>query len=270
MKPTPLLLMAGALLSAASPALAAETAADTAETRAYIRSHQPTISLLPKSGVLVTPGVMVSLDGSDFGFGSDEVRDITGETTLRYGLSRNTELVGKLQIARTEQRSDLLGLREARTSTTGTAEIGVRQLLSNYDDARPEIVASVTLGYAFSDLSGVEPYARAGLEAYQLLDPVLLSGEVGVSVGARTGATRFDLHGTATFAVNDRLSLSMGVSWVSGAADFGRPLETGVSLRGSVTLASPLGDSVLTPYVAIGATQAAPDAVLGVAWSRRW
>lgn len=261
-----ILFTAGALLALASPALAEEPA----DLEAYVRSHQDTISLLPKKGLSIAPAVTASFDGSDFGLGSTDTREFSGGALLRYGLSRNTEVTAQVQIGRIEAKSEFLGARVSETFDTGLAEIGVRQLLFNYDDARPEVVASATFGHPFGDLPGTEPYFRGGLEAYQLVDPVLLSGEVGVRVGVRTGVTHFDVQGTATFLVNDRLSLLTGVSWTDGGEDFGRPLETGVSVRGGVTLASPAGDSHLSAYVSVGATEAAPDAVLGIAWTRRW
>lgn len=263
---TAMLLSSGVFLAAGSPALAGEPE----DVSVYVRGNQVAISMLPTGGWSVTPGVAVSMDGSDFGLGSSEVREISGTTVVRYGLSSSTELVGQLQLGRTDSSFVLLGSRDSATFTTGTVEVGIRQLLTHYDDARPEVVVSATVGYPVGDLPDTEPHARVAIEAYQLIDPILISGEVGVSVGARTGVTHMDLRGSATFFVNDRLSLGAGVTWASAGLDFGRPLDTGVSVQGSVTLASPSGGSHLTASVSIGATQAAPDAVLGLTWSRSW
>lgn len=103
-----------------------------------------------------------------------------------------------------------------------------------------------------------------------MVDPIVLSADIGVIVGAESGDIQVDIETGFDFAVNDRISFGFGVSWSGANGNFGDPLDAGVSLTGRVSVMSPSGESSFTPYFALGASRAAPDAVLGLAWSRRW
>lgn len=252
------------------PACAQAETPDAAETSEYVEHNRQPISLLPAKGVMLGIGAAVAMDGNDFGIGSNDLRQVSASLSLRYGLTRLTEVFAQAPIGRTRIRASLLGSESSATYTTGQVEVGLRHLITHRSDITPEIVASASLGHPVGNVPGAEPYARAALTAYQVIDPVVLTGEVGTAVGLRTGDVHFDLEGKLDFAINDRISLGMGVAWASAGSDFGDPVNTGVAVTGSVTMSSPSGASSFTPYVSIGASSAAPDVVLGLSWTRRW
>lgn len=242
----------------------------TPDVEAYVKEHRATLSLSPKGELAAVVSLATTLDGSDFGFGSTDTREAAATVALRYGVDNRTEFFAQLPISHLRRRSRLLDTRTSTSRVLGVAGIGVRRLIAHQDEGLPELVGVLAIGRPFGKTPGAQPNVRMAIEMNQDLDPVRISGEVGVSVGTRTGNAHLDFGGDVTFAVHERLALSLGVSWASAGADFGNPLNTGVSMRGSATISSLSAASSVTPFFAVGATQAAPDAVVGVAWSRRW
>jgi hypothetical protein len=117
---------------------------------------------------------------------------------------------------------------------------------------------------------GGEPAVRLSVDAYRMLDPVLLSFGVGVGVGLHTRETQVDLRGGVDFAVSDRFSLGFDVSWVNNGGRLGDPLRDGLSLTISGSITSESGSTTVRPYVTVGATSGANNAVVGISLARRW
>lgn len=258
------------LALALTPTSAWADAPDGEAVDAHIKENRRSVALLPAKSFTLAVTAATAMDGVDFGLGSVDVRQVSAAVTLRYGLAPGTEIFGQAPIGRTRIETSLLGVSERNTYTTGVVEAGIRQLISHHTDISPEIVVSASFAAPVGNLPGAEPHARVAVAAYQVVDPVVLSGEVGVGVGTRTGEYHIDIEGKFDFAINDRVAIGFGANWSSAGTDFGDPLDTGVSVTGSVTLTSPSGANSLTPYVSIGASRAAPDVVLGFSWSRRW
>lgn len=254
----------------AVPATANPATSDDQSVKDYIKEHQQPISLLPADALMATPTIMVVMDGTDYGFGSNDVQQASATLALRYGLSRSTEFSVELPVGLTRIKSDLLGTQSSETFVTGTASASVRHLVQQRSDVMPEIVIAAGLGVPVGNLPGAEPFGRIAVEAYQVIDPVILSASIGVVAGSETGDVNVDLEAGFDFAVNDRVSFGLGVSWAGANGDFGDPLDAGVSFTGTITVSSPSGASALTPYFAIGASRAAPDVAIGLTWSRRW
>jgi hypothetical protein len=240
------------------------------EVEAYIKEQQQPISLLPDDALIITPTVLVVMDGTDFGFGSTDVQQASASLALRYGLSNRTEISAELPFGLTRMRSKLLDEETSETFTTGTASASIRHLIRQRSDVMPEVVIAAGFGMPVGNLPGAEAFGRVAIEAYHVIDPVVLSVSLGVVVGAETGDVNVDLDAGFDFAVNDRVSFALGAAWSGENGDFGDPLDAGVSFTGAITVSSPSGASALTPYFAIGATRAAPDVALGLTWSRRW
>lgn len=255
---------------AATPALADNGTDEDRAVAAYIREQQQPIALLPDGALMVTPALMVVMDGTDFGFGSTDVQQASASVALRYGVSDRTEIAAELPFGLTRIRSRLLDEETGETFTTGTASASIRHLVHQRSDVLPEIVIAAGFGVPVGNLPGAEAFGRVGIEAYHVIDPVVLSGALGVVVGAETGDVNIDFDAGFDFAVNERVSFGLGVAWSGANGDFGDPLDTGVSFTGTITVSSPSGASALMPYFAIGATRAAPDVAIGLTWSRRW
>lgn len=251
----------------AGPALADPLPQNTIDAKDEPRNS---ISLLPAGAFTASPAVVVVMDGHDFGFGSSEAQQVTASLALRYGLSSHTEIQAVLPFGRTRARATLFGQTESATRTTGIAQIGLRQLITNGTEVLPEVVAGLELGLPMGNLQGAEPHARISLAAVEVADPIILSAEIGAGFGTRTRQLNLDFEGQLEFSINERISLGVGVGWTSAGARFGDPLKTGVSVTGSVTLGAPSGKSALTPFVSLGASEAAPDVALGLSWTRRW
>ena len=147
--------------------------------------------------------------------------------------------------------------------------VGFRSVLAFERDNRPEIVGTVAFSHPIGR-SVSEPGMRFSIDAYRMLDPVLLNFGLGVGVGLETGATQFDLHGGVDFAISDRFSLGFDVNWATDGQSFADPIRDGLSFTVSASITSESGVSTFSPFVSLGASEGATDAVVGLNWARRW
>lgn len=243
--------------------------ASDADIASYISENQRSLALLEEGAFQSSLSFSVGMSGNDYGIGSVGATQVTSSVGLSYGLSRRTEIFAEMPFSWLRINQSIFDETSGETTRSGTAIVGIRRVLAFETDKRPEIVGTIAFSHPIGgelDELGL----RLGLDGYRLLDPVLLNFGVGVGVGLETGSTQYEISGGVDFAISDRFGLGFDVSWVSDGQVFADPIRDGISFTASASIMSESGVSTITPYITMGATEGASDAVLGISWMRIW
>ena len=240
------------------------------EIDAYLQQNHKSLVLLEEGSLVLAPSISTSMSGQDFGFASTSTTENVISVAAAYGFSKRTQLVANVPVGQVRNETSFLDETDEQVGRTGIMSVGIRHTLLYETGSLPEVVGAVTFGYPISDIPGAEPNIRAGISVYQLLDPVLVSATAGLSTGTETGAEQYDLSGSIDVALTHRFSMGLEAAWVSNKSQFGDPLNVGMTVTASAGISSPSGTSALSPYIAIGVTDQAPDATVGIRWVRTW
>lgn len=238
------------------------------EIDAYIEASRRSHVILSQGAFQSTLSFSVGMQGTDFGLGSFGTTQVTASVGLSYGLSRRTEVFVEMPFYWYQTSQTLFDATTTSSTRGGDISLGFRSVLAFESDNRPELLVTAALSHPLQ--GGSEPNLRLGFDAYRLLDPVLLNFGVGVDLGLESGDTAYELRGGVNFAVSDRFGLGFDVSWTSGEGRFGDPLRDGLAFTASASITSESGTSTFEPFVSIGVSEGATDAVAGVSWARRW
>lgn len=262
------LLITVAGLSAMAGAARAE-AREEEQLFAYLERNRASLVIGERGTFSLTTSAAVTMSAVDLGFASSSTNQFSASLSASYVVAKNTEVSVDIPVGRLKGRQSVLGERSTDRYRTGLVTLGVRRVMA-FDTARfPEVVASLSYGHPTGTVPADEPNVRAGLTAFRLLDPVLVSVGVGTSVGTSSGRQRLDADVGVDFAVSEEFSLGIGVGFTGAGPKFGDPLRTGVTLTLSGAVVVPSGSS-FRPYITLGATEAAPDVAFGLSWSRKW
>jgi hypothetical protein len=201
-----------------------------------------------------------------------------GTFTARVGLLRDLQFDVTLPIGAVKQEIDV-GVARIRNDEEGLGDITgrLRYGLLAERGARPDVILDVT---ATSGMTSVQTLRGSGfwrvgggVSLVKTLDPVVFFGRLGYTAvlerSGRDPADQFSyLFGTG-FSITDRVSVSTRVSGIAG----GRTQVDGRSIAGTSLDALSMQFAVTTrltrrfyvePFVSIGLTEDATDAVVGV------
>lgn len=238
------------------------------EVDAFIEASRRSHVILGEGAFQSTLSFSAGMQGTDFGLGSFGTTQARASVGLSYGLSRRTEVFVEMPFYWYQTSQTLFDDTTTSSARGGDITLGFRSVLAFETDNRPELL--VTAAFSHPLQGGSEPNLRLGFDAYRLLDPVLLNFGGGVDVGLESGDAAYELRGGVDFAISDRFGLGFDVSWASGEGRFGDPLRDGIAFTASASITSESGASTFEPFVSIGASEGATDAVVGVSWARRW
>ena len=190
--------------------------------------------------------------------------------TARVGLLRDVQFDVTLPIGVTKQEIDL-GVARFRRDEAGLGDVTgrLRYGLLAERGARPDVILDVT---ATSGTTSVETLLGSGfwrvgggVSLVKTLDPVVLFGRLGYTAvlerAGRDPADQFSyLFGTG-FSLTDRVSVSTRVSGIAG----GRAQVNLDAISMQFALTTRLTRRLyIEPFVSIGLTEDATDAVVGV------
>jgi hypothetical protein len=258
-------------LSLAVPA-SAQTTGDH-EVDAYIAANRHSNVLLEQGATQSTLSFSVGMTANDFGIGSFAATQATASVALSYGLGKRLEVFADIPVSWTRSTQTFLEEESSTTETSGNVTVGMRTVVAYETDSRPEFVLSAGFSQPLNG-QAAEQAVILGLDAYRLIDPVLLNFGFGGVAGVETGAMQLAFRGGIDFAVSDRIGLGFDANWVSEGDifddAFGDALRDGLTFTASVSITTETGDMTVEPYISIGASEGATDGVLGVSLTRRW
>lgn len=150
---------------------------------------------------------------------------------IRHGLSKNTEVYGRAALLGFEQRSTSSTGETTQTSHSQFADtwVGINRQLNNGID-QPGLLGFAEVQVAERQADGELAYGKSavvGATAYQTYDPVVLSMTGAIQLNDKRAVAGQQLRpgnsltlAPATgFAVNDKVTLSTGLTWRLTQAD---------------------------------------------------